>query len=291
MIKLTLSFSLNLIYFGFYKVGTWWNFKNHVGHFYRLYWITEGECKITINHNKQYYLKKDDLFLVPKYAVVDYECDNYMEHYYICFTDDSPNFTSDIDPLRLDYKKSMSPLDKLLFARLIKLFPNESLPSVNPKSYDNKNKTWYNKEVNRPFPNSVEGEGILKQLFSRFFTDESLNNINHQSYLHTRISIAIQYINQNIANKIIVRDLADLINMCPDHFTKSFHRIMGINPSKYIQMRRIEIAMHLLSTTNLSIKEIALNVGLETASQFTRMFVKVKGISPSFYRSTSGNYY
>lgn len=100
--------SLDLLYTGFYKVERWWNFKNLVSPFYRLLLITKRECNITINQTDRYTLKRGDLFLVPKFELIDYECTDYMEHYYIC--------------------------------------PDEKLPSVDPQIYDN-NKTLWEGEI------------------------------------------------------------------------------------------------------------------------------------------------
>ena len=69
--------ALSLLYTGFYKVGTWWNYKGLTSPMYRLYLITEGTANIYINQFK-HELKAGDLFLVPKFVRANYECLDYM---------------------------------------------------------------------------------------------------------------------------------------------------------------------------------------------------------------------
>lgn len=44
------TYSLSMIYAGFKRVGTWWNYKNVISPFYRLYYIEKGNGKVYINN-------------------------------------------------------------------------------------------------------------------------------------------------------------------------------------------------------------------------------------------------
>ena len=44
------TYSLSMIYAGFKRVGTWWNYKNVISPFYRLYYIEKGNIKVYINN-------------------------------------------------------------------------------------------------------------------------------------------------------------------------------------------------------------------------------------------------
>ena len=76
--------SLPLLYADYSRVETWWNYQDVISPFYRLYLITKGKGKVYINQ-KGYELLPGQLFLIPKFAFHSYECDDFMEHYYICF--------------------------------------------------------------------------------------------------------------------------------------------------------------------------------------------------------------
>jgi AraC family transcriptional regulator len=55
-------------------------------------------------------------------------------------------------------------------------------------------------------------------------------------------------------------------------------------PHRYITNRRIERAKSLLTACNLSVTEIALDVGFSESSSFTSAFRKVTGETPTGYR-------
>lgn len=278
--------SLDLLYAGFYKVGKWWNFKSLVSPFYRLFLITKGECSITINQTNNYTLKKGELFLVPKFELIDYECSNYMEHYYICLTDNKQENDSVINPALLKKSLHATALDSMLIKRLIEICPNAALPSVDPQIYDNNKTLWESKMLDYNIAEDLEIKGILAQLFSRFITKESLTLFNKQDYLQSRIALTVQYINQHLYQKINVKQLAESIYVSPDHFTKSFKRIIGMSPNEFIQLQRVDYARNLLSTTQIPITEIATTIGFEHCSQFTKMFTQKTGKSPSEYRKS-----
>jgi YesN/AraC family two-component response regulator len=58
-------------------------------------------------------------------------------------------------------------------------------------------------------------------------------------------------------------------------------------PIRHIIQARIEKAKYLLLRANLSIKEVAEQVGIENAYYFSRMFKQVVGVSPVSFRRTA----
>ena len=80
--------------------------------------------------------------------------------------------------------------------------------------------------------------------------------------LYGKLDLAVQYVNKNLDKHISIIELADLMFITPDHFSKVFKKIIGIPPCEYIQMKRIERAQALLLTTNMSIMQIAESVGI-----------------------------
>ena len=103
------------------------------------------------------------------------------------------------------------------------------------------------------------------------------------------MDVVVQYVNKNLDKRISVLDLAELMYLTPDHFSKVFKRIMGMSPCEYIQMKRIERAQALLLTSNMSIMQVAESVGICSPSQFTRLFTKIARCSPKEYRTKQLN--
>lgn len=78
------TLSLQMIYAGYHCAGKEWCYENIISPFSRLYLINEGKAAVYMN-KKKYELSPGELFIIPKFTFHTYECDNFMNHYYICF--------------------------------------------------------------------------------------------------------------------------------------------------------------------------------------------------------------
>lgn len=92
------------------------------------------------------------------------------------------------------------------------------------------------------------------------------------------------FIEENISNAIRLGDLAGAAAMSQFHFSRSFKRTMGVNPSRYVLERRIREAKMLLRMTRRAVSEIALACGFASQSHFTTAFKSEVGVSPGEYR-------
>ncbi|NCP64870.1 MAG: AraC family transcriptional regulator [Paraglaciecola sp.] len=105
---------------------------------------------------------------------------------------------------------------------------------------------------------------------------------NHQQ----RIKIAIDYIDEHLDHMITLEQLSSLCSFSNFHFQRVFKAQIGINPGKYIRLKRLKQAVHQLAfRLNMPIVEIAMATGFDNASSFTREFKKVMGITPSQFRA------
>ena len=66
---------------------------------------------------------------------------------------------------------------------------------------------------------------------------------------------------------------------------RRFKQATGKSPMQYLQQLRIENAQELLKTSNLSIAEVAYNVGYPDNSYFSALFRKAISVSPKEYRN------
>jgi AraC-like DNA-binding protein len=83
-----------------------------------------------------------------------------------------------------------------------------------------------------------------------------------------------------------VDDLARAASMSRAHFSRAFRRTFGESPHAYLLTRRLERAAALLRTTDRSVTEICLAVGLQSIGSFTTSFTRTYGMSPTAYRAT-----
>jgi AraC-like DNA-binding protein len=83
-----------------------------------------------------------------------------------------------------------------------------------------------------------------------------------------------------------VDDLAGVAGLSRAHFSREFRRAFGESPHAYLLTRRLERAAALLRTTDNSVAEICLAVGLTSVGSFTTSFTRTYGMSPTAYRAT-----
>lgn len=95
---------------------------------------------------------------------------------------------------------------------------------------------------------------------------------------------SIQYIQENIQEKIEVRQLSELSKWSHQHFIKNFNKYMGCTPYQYILKKKIEKAQTLIVETEYSLTAIAADFGFDSYSNFFKAFKKETGYTPDFYR-------
>ena len=88
------------------------------------------------------------------------------------------------------------------------------------------------------------------------------------------------------AEPLDVPDLARAARLSPAHFSREFTRAFGETPHRYLLTRRLERAAALLRTTDRSVADICMTVGLRSVGSFTTSFGRVYGLSPTAYRAT-----
>jgi AraC-like DNA-binding protein len=83
-----------------------------------------------------------------------------------------------------------------------------------------------------------------------------------------------------------VDDMARAAGLSRAHFSREFRRAFGEPPHAYLLTRRMERAAALLRTTDNSVAEICLAVGLQSIGSFTTSFTRTFGKSPTAYRDS-----
>jgi AraC family transcriptional regulator of adaptative response / methylphosphotriester-DNA alkyltransferase methyltransferase len=99
----------------------------------------------------------------------------------------------------------------------------------------------------------------------------------------------IKYIEMNYTEALTLQSLADACHGSPYHLLRTFKRIKGITPVKYIQMVRINQAKAYLLQSNKSIAEIGNMAGLPNTPYFITLFKKITGFTPKEYRQKFNN--
>jgi len=91
---------------------------------------------------------------------------------------------------------------------------------------------------------------------------------------------AMLYIDSNLENSLTLKDIADTACMTQTYFSSVFKKFNGISPWEYITIKRVEMAINLLKTSNMSKLEIAERCGFSSSSNFYKAFIKITGKHP-----------
>ncbi len=89
------------------------------------------------------------------------------------------------------------------------------------------------------------------------------------------------------AEPLDIPALARIAHVSQAHFIRTFRATFGETPHRYLQRRRVERAMAMLCSTDLSITDICMSVGFSSLGTFSRTFREIVGQSPSQYRAAS----
>ena len=85
--------------------------------------------------------------------------------------------------------------------------------------------------------------------------------------------------------QIDVDDMARAAGLSRAHFSREFKQAFGVAPHAYLLTRRLERAAALLRTTDRTVADICMTVGLRSVGSFTTSFGRMFGLSPTAYRA------
>lgn len=94
---------------------------------------------------------------------------------------------------------------------------------------------------------------------------------------------AVQFISRNYSRDITICDVADFVGISESHLYRVFSKELDMAPTQFLMRYRIGEAAAMLRSTGLAIGEIAASTGFRDPLYFSRVFKKVKGVSPREY--------
>lgn len=101
---------------------------------------------------------------------------------------------------------------------------------------------------------------------------------------NTTVTIAKQYIKDNIRISVTVSDVAEYCGLSSRQLTRLFLRFAEISPGDYIKQKRITLAGELLLDDSLTLKEISEYMNFSSEYYFNSFVKKYLGLPPGEYR-------
>lgn len=99
-----------------------------------------------------------------------------------------------------------------------------------------------------------------------------------------RVTKIKDYIAANYMKDISVQEMANMVGMNADAFSRFFRHRTGRTPNRYLIDYRLGIAARMLLNTKYSVSEVGFACGFNTICHFNRLFRESKGCTPSEFR-------
>jgi AraC-like DNA-binding protein len=255
------------------------NYKMHWHEQLQLYYFVAGRASLECGHNR-FEVSPSGI------AVVNSNELHYLEglsddlEFYVIRIDPSFLFSNQVDLLQTKY---LAPLaqNRIAFQNLIEGDAQVSdCVTKTIQEYFAK-KTGYELAVKASLYQLIVLllRGYVGKILTKNEFEEKIRSLK-------RFDIILHGIENNYAEKIRLKELADTVNLSACHFCRTFKQITGKTLTDYVNGVRLEKAASFLGQTDLDITEIALRCGFDSVNYFSRLFRRYYNVSPTKFRET-----
>ena len=126
----------------------------------------------------------------------------------------------------------------------------------------------------------------VKQPPSRTDHGQASTAASHQ----LAVERVIHVMRKQLCEPLSIEDMADIAFLSPYHFSRIFHRVIGVPPGEYFTALRLEEAKRLLLTTSLSVTDVCFELGYTSLGSFTTRFTQLVGVPPRLLRRLAGDF-
>ncbi|WP_206868131.1 AraC family transcriptional regulator [Clostridium zeae] len=235
---------------------------------HELFLVTRGKGNISVAH-KNYELKEGTLLYLCPNIPYSIEIDSvepicffsvHFSYATVGFDNDKWDISEEVDTLPFDFVQNLK--DYYVVNNVFK------------KLVDN----WMSKLPNYEFI----AKTLFQELVFEIFQNIKNNNNNYSASL--KVDKVIEYMSQNIDNKITLTELSELVCLSPAYLSRVFKETTGYSVIEFFNKIKVDKAKGLIIDGDKKIKEVAKTLGFTDEFYFSRIFKKIEGISPlEFY--------
>ena len=146
----------------------------------------------------------------------------------------------------------------------------------------------YKKALKAAFEEAAHSQqmlaGIVNHLIGAMYALERNIELNKNHGHVEMVSNARLRIRESLESDLTIQQLADSLGVSYSNFRKLFKLYTGLSPALYQQDLRLQRAKELLSTTKMSVKEIAYRLNFDSPDYFSSRFRLKTGMKPSDFR-------
>ena len=118
---------------------------------------------------------------------------------------------------------------------------------------------------------------------------ERMHELKKRNVISIHIRKCIDYIYENLQEKLTVRSMAEYLQIDPTYLSKLFSKEVGVSFREFIINARVGAAKNMLAYSDFSFSEVSLSLGFSSQSAFTDTFKRLTGMTPGKYRAVFGN--
>ncbi|MDO4293995.1 MAG: AraC family transcriptional regulator [Eubacteriales bacterium] len=244
-----------------------WNTKKHYHAFYELHYVLSGNCSISIDGTCYCLQAKEYLLIPPKhphmFAEISPDYKEFVVGFYIDFTVSHPDACY--------IQSALFSLEKN-----IQIFPSD--PAI----------SCYISDIVRYLENShYFSSAILMNLylvllqFSIKAAPAAAGPIRDEGQLIAEVK---SFISSNISDGLTTETVALHMNISPRHLNRLVQNRLSKSVNDLIMEEKMNCIRNLLSTTDITLDQVAELSGFTNSYNMSRAFKKQEGMSPGEYR-------
>lgn len=140
-------------------------------------------------------------------------------------------------------------------------------------------------------------QGLILELLGNFarlnstgdlisdFSQTNLTNDVSKDRPSRWLAMVEEYLRDTLAQPLDLVELADMAGVHPSHLVRAFRQRYDTTPGEFVRRLRIEEACHRIAQNReISLSELAIDLGFADQSHFSRLFRQYTGYSPALYR-------
>lgn len=185
-------------------------------------------------------------------------------------------------------------LDELKFKkqfdiRILHQFTTEFLQIIHFVMYKKgmNAKHWLNDDKDANILETTPAYWLDLKNWALQITDLLVKELREERAAQSLVEKIQNYIRSNYDKKITREDIADYLGFNCEYLSRLFKKETGILLSDYILTHKMNRAKELLLHTKTTVSDISIQVGYDNFSNFTRLFKKLEGVTPSEFRKSS----
>lgn len=256
-----------LLYINHMKYDGKWDYQSHSHNFTQIFYFIDGKGSFILD-GTSYPIKAGNLVIINPHILHMKESDPKYRLEYIVFAIEDLAFTFNSESINRGYgvyNLSKNKQDYLLLLNMMLEEAEKQAPGYELMCVD-----------------------MAEIFISNLIFNQNLGlRSKSDPHMSNECSIAKSFIDAHYMDPITLEQLSEVTHMSKYYLIHSFNKFLGESPMNYLQRKRIQVAEHLLSTSNYSVSTVSTNVGFSSQSYFAQVFKRFTGSTPAQFRKKS----